>query len=196
MVRVPTAGSRIALRCVRVAARLPYRDGMREPMASRPHMPGYGTLPAGEGSGLLPWSWALEQLTGSRNYWLATAGSDGAPHVLPVWAVWLDDALWFSCGGRSRKWRNLDANPRCSLSTQDPEQPVMVQGVAEIVTAPDRIASFLAASNTKYEVAYEPDFLDPEVNATVRVPPHTVIGLRSADFTGSPTRWCFARPPT
>jgi hypothetical protein len=29
---------------------------MTEPRASRPHMPGYGIMPAGEGKGLLPWS--------------------------------------------------------------------------------------------------------------------------------------------
>jgi len=35
-------------------------------------MPGYGTLEPEEGTGLLPWSWAVERLTSSRNYWLAT----------------------------------------------------------------------------------------------------------------------------
>lgn len=109
-----------------------------------------------------------------------------------MWAVWLEGALWFSCGGRSRKRRNLAVNPRCSLGTQDPEQPVTLQGTAEIVTDRDRITRFLAASNAKYEVAYEPEFLDPAVNATDRVPPHTVIGLRHTDFTGSPTRWRFS----
>jgi PPOX class probable F420-dependent enzyme len=164
---------------------------MPEPVTSRPYMPGYGTLPPEEGSGLLPWSWALEQFRASRNFWLATASADGTPHVLPVWAVWHDDALWFSCGGGSRKRRNLAAQPLCSLATEDPEQPVMLQGEAEIVTEPERMAAFLAATNAKYEVAYELDFLNPAENATVRVSPRTVIGLRSADFGGSPTRWRF-----
>ncbi len=162
---------------------------MAEPAASRPYMPGYGIRPPD--AGLLPWSWALEQLTTSRNFWLATASAEGSPHALPVWAVWHEDALWFSCAVGSRKRRNLAAHPRCSLSTQDPEQPVMVQGDAEIVVEPDRMAAFLAASNAKYEVSYSLDFLHPAQNATVRVAPRTVIGLRAADFTGSPTRWRF-----
>jgi hypothetical protein len=55
-------------------------------------MPGYGVLPADQGSGLLPWSWALERLRNARNYWLTTVWPDGRPHVMPVWAVWLDRA--------------------------------------------------------------------------------------------------------
>ncbi|MGH3674003.1 MAG: pyridoxamine 5'-phosphate oxidase family protein [Pseudonocardiaceae bacterium] len=160
-------------------------------MTSRPYMPGYGTRPSDQGSGLLPWSWAVERLRTSRNYWLATAGANGQPHAMPVWGVWMDDAVWFSSGLRSRKMRNLSEQPRCSLSTQDPEEPVMLQGIAELITEHERIAEFLAASNTKYAANVEMDFLDPAVNSTVRVAPRTVIGLKESDFQGSPTRWRF-----
>lgn len=156
-------------------------------------MPGYGVLPADQGGGLLPWSWAEEQLSRSRNYWLATVGPDGQPHALPVWGTWLRGALWFSCGGRSRKRRNLAHQMRCAVTTQDPEQPVMVQGTAEIIRDVDQIRAFLDASNAKYEQHFELDFLDPDVNATVRVRPQVVIALREADFVGSPTRWTFLR---
>jgi hypothetical protein len=165
---------------------------MLEPVASRPYMPGYGTLPPDQGTGLLPWSWAVEQLATSRNYWLATVGTDSQPHAMPVWGVWMGDALWFSCGLRSRKMRNLRAQPRCSVSTQDPEQPVMLQGTAAVITDRELIAAFLAASNAKYSVDFGPDFLDPVVNATIRVVPRTVIGLQESDFGGSPTRWRFS----
>ena len=74
-------------------------------------MPGYGVQPADEGTGLLPWSWAVERLTASHDYWLATTWPDGRPHVMPVWGVWWQDALWFSCGLRSRKARNIGARP-------------------------------------------------------------------------------------
>jgi hypothetical protein len=55
-------------------------------------MPGYGTLGPEEGTGLLPWSWTVERLAGSRNYWLATVRPDGRPHVRvrPRWAFGLD----------------------------------------------------------------------------------------------------------
>ncbi len=45
--------------------------------------------------------------------------------------------------------------------------------------------------NAKYDVDYTVDFLDPAVNATVRVRPRWAFGLLHDDFTGSPTRWRF-----
>ena len=42
-----------------------------EPKAERPHMPAYGILQATEGTGLLPWTWTVERLPRSHDYWLA-----------------------------------------------------------------------------------------------------------------------------
>ena len=65
-------------------------EAVSEPVADRPDMPeGYlGAAP-------LPWSWAEEQLTDARNYWITTIGPTGRPHVRPVWGVWLDDTVQF-----------------------------------------------------------------------------------------------------
>ena len=107
---------------------------------SRPHMPGYGILPHDEGTGLLPWTWATERLLHSHDYWLATIRRDGRPHVMPVWAVWRDDALWASSALGSRKARNLADDGRCTITTDDALEPVVVDGHAEIVqdAGPDR----------------------------------------------------------
>ena len=102
---------------------------MSEPHASRPYLPGYGIVSPDQGNGLLPWTWAEDRLTGSRNFWLATRWPDGRPHVMPVWAVWHAGALWFSSSERSRKARNLAADPRCSLTTEDPLNPIVAEGV-------------------------------------------------------------------
>lgn len=50
-------------------------------MASRPYMPGYGTLPAGEGTGLLLRSRAVAQLSTSPRtvIGLQTADFSGSP---------------------------------------------------------------------------------------------------------------------
>ena len=159
--------------------------------ASRPHMPGYGIAPAGSGTGLLPWSWADERLTRSTFFWLATVGAGGRPHVMPVWAVWSEGAAWFSSGLRSRKARNLAADPRCTLTTDDALEPVIIEGDAERVTDLDRLAGFMAALDAKYETDYGAEFADPEVNGVWRVAPDRAFGLVEKDFTGSPTRWTF-----
>ena len=153
------------------------------PTADRPHMPGYGI--AGPEAGLLPWSWAEERLREAWRYWVVTVSEDRAPHAMPVWAVWLDDALWFSTGGRSRKARNLRAEPRCVVHTEGADV-VIVHGTAEIA---DDAARMLDAYGAKYPELPP----DPAENPIVRVRPATVFGLDEREFTTSPTRWRFDR---
>ena len=159
-------------------------------------MPGYGLLGPDEGTGLLPWSWAEEQLASSRNYWVVTLWPDGRPHAMPVWAVWdADDrSLWFSSSLPSRKARNVAGDPRCVITTEDADNPVVVEGTAAIVTAASDIAKVIALINAKYGTAYQQDFLDPAAQATIRVRPISVFGLLQADFEGSPTKWRFDVP--
>jgi PPOX class probable F420-dependent enzyme len=161
------------------------------PAADRPFMPGYGVLPADQGSGLLDWAEAERRLTVSHDYWCATVRPDGAPHVMPVWAVWLGGRLWFSSSLRSRKARNLAAEPRCTLTTDDAADPVVLEGVAERITDRSAIGSFLDAVNAKYDAGLDPDFLDPAVNGSFAVRPVRAFALDHDDFPGSPTRWTF-----
>ncbi len=166
------------------------------PTASRPYMPGYGILGPKEGSGLLPWAWAEERLAVAHDYWVASVWPDGRPHVMPVWGTWFDTSLWFSSSRRSRKVRNLRHDPRCVVTTDNAIEPVVIEGVAVVVSDLSVIASFLDASNSKYATGYGIDFLDPAVNSTIRVHPLWVFGLDEGDFTGSPTSWRFDAHPT
>jgi PPOX class probable F420-dependent enzyme len=154
-------------------------------------MPGYGVEDPASGTGLLPWRWAEEKLLASHDYWVVSVWPDGRPHATPVWGVWDDASLLFSSGGRSRKVRNLRADPRCVVAVQDTNDPVVLEGTAEIVTDTAVLARTIALVNAKYSTAYSVDFLDPAVNATVRVRPTLGFGLVQEDFSGSPTRWRF-----
>jgi nitroimidazol reductase NimA-like FMN-containing flavoprotein (pyridoxamine 5'-phosphate oxidase superfamily) len=162
---------------------------MAGPRADRPFMPGYGIASSDEG--LLPWAWAEERLVGSRNYWVASVRPGGRPHVMPVWGVWANAELTFSSSLGSRKVRNLHADPRCTVTTEDAARPVVLDGEASIVTDLEQIAGFLTAMNGKYETSYGLDFLDPEVNATVAVRPYWAFALDDDAFNTSPTRWTF-----
>ncbi len=53
---------------------------------------------------------------------------------MPVWGVWDQDAFWFSSSLGSRKVRNLQADPRCVVATENTQEPVVIEGLAEIVT--------------------------------------------------------------
>src|SRR5215813_2984050 len=118
---------------------------------SRPHIPDYGILGADEGEGLLPWEWAAERLSVSHNYLVATTRPDGRPHVMPVWGLWLDGAFYFSTGRQSRKARNLGANPHCVVSTDRPDEAVILEGVAEEIADRAPLELFYQAYKEKYD---------------------------------------------
>ncbi len=139
----------------------------------------------------LPWSWAVERLMASHDYWVATNWPGRPPHVMPVWGVWVDEVLWFSSGLRSRKARNLAADGRCTVATDDAVDPVVLQGSAERITDLPAVQAFVDAVNAKYDTSYGLDFFDPAVNAAYRVRPAWAFGLVQDDFGGSPTRWTF-----
>ena len=156
-------------------------------------MPGYGLRPATEGSGLLPWSWAEEKLTSSLNYWLVSVWPDGRPHAMPVWGMWHDGTFWFSSSNGSRKSKNLLADARCVVTTEDTQNPVVLEGVARLITAPGDLETMLVLENAKYSTSYGIEMLDPALNSSFRIKPTWAFGLQAGDFTGSPTRWDFSR---
>ena len=159
-----------------------------EPRAGRPHMPGYGILEADSGKGLLPWSWAAERLRGGHNYWVATTRPNGAPHVMPVWGVWMDEKFYFSTGQQSRKARNLAANPRCVICVENAGEAVIVEGVVEEISDAEVLRQFYSA----YKLKYDWDLNQiPGLNFAVR--PRVVFGFIEAsdDFASTATRWEF-----
>jgi len=156
-------------------------------VARRPYMPGYGILGPAEGSGLLPWSWAEEKLVASHDYWLATTAPDGRPNVTPVWGAWLGERLWLSCSRESRKARNLGRDPRCTVTTDDALNPVIIEGTAVSQSDGGDVQLFTDTVNAKYGSDYGVEFFSD--NALFAVTPQRVFGLMESDFSGSPTCW-------
>jgi PPOX class probable F420-dependent enzyme len=157
-------------------------------------MPGYGVAGPDQGTGLLHWSWAAERLTAARNYWVVSTWPDGRPHTMPVWGAWDDSTLWFTSATGSRKVRNLRADPRCCVTTEDASDPVIIEGTAYIVTDLAAIQRVVDLMNAKYHSDITMAFLDPERNATIAVRPHRVFSMLHSDFIGSVTRWSFDVP--
>lgn len=150
-------------------------------------MPGYGIKPAKEGKGLLPWKWAEEHLREAHDYWVATTRPDGRPHVMPVWAVWMEGALYFSTGGKSRKARNLEANPACVVCTEHAGAQIVVEGEAQKLSDKRLWKRFAQVYKKKYD--FDMSSMSAEPFYAVR--PRTVFGLREKDFPDSATRWKF-----
>jgi nitroimidazol reductase NimA-like FMN-containing flavoprotein (pyridoxamine 5'-phosphate oxidase superfamily) len=68
------------------------------------------------GTSVTSWAEAARRFADEVTFWLATARSDRRPHLVPVWAVWVDGALHFSTSASSRKGKNLARDPRCVIA--------------------------------------------------------------------------------
>lgn len=151
-------------------------------IADRPHAPGYGFVGPDEGDGLLPFEWAAERLSRSRNLWVVTTFPDGRPHAMPLWAVWLDGTVQLSTGRASRKTKNLDRDPRCVITTEDAREAVVVEGTAARVEMSD---AFVDAYRTKYDL----DIREMAEHPVFAVTPNRIIAIDEARFSTAPTRW-------
>ena len=122
---------------------------MTAPRSERPDMADYGVTDDPEG--LLPWSWAEERLVGTRNFWLVTANAAGRPHAMPVWGVWMPDRGRWGAGfaASARKVRNMRANARVVVTTENSVECVSVEGQAIAVTG-DEAEPLVAAWADKY----------------------------------------------
>jgi hypothetical protein len=76
----------------------------------------------------------------SRTTWLSTVNEDGSPHVTAVGAIWLDGTFWFQTGAGTRKGRNVERDPRCSIAMSILDADVVVEGDAARVTDPAVVA--------------------------------------------------------
>jgi len=157
-----------------------------QPEASRPYMEGYG-IPS-DSKGMLQWADAVARLEKSRNYWIITTRPDGRPHAVPVWGVWLEDAVYFGTDRRSRKAKNLAANPSLVMHLESGDDAVILEGVAEEVTDRDLIGRVDQVYSRKYKMRVS-DAPGQLVIYVVR--PRVAFGWRERDFPRSPARWRF-----
>lgn len=148
-----------------------------------------------------PWNDALVLLREAGIYWLSTVRPSGRPHVTPLIAVWVDDALHFCTGDQERKARNLSGNSHCVLTTGcntlESGMDIVVEGDAVRVIRESHLRDIAAA----YEEKYGPDWHfdvhvdglmggDGNVAWVYRVQPVTAFGFGKGD-PFSQTRWSF-----
>jgi len=103
-------------------------------------------------------------------FWLSTVRGDGRPHVTPLPAMWLDEALHFCTGPEEQKARNIEANPQVVLTTGSNEFrtgiDVVVEGRAVRLTDEDilkRLAAlWLSKLDWPFDVVDE-GFRDPAI---------------------------------
>lgn len=87
-----------------------------------------------------PWA-EIDELWSSAEgtHWLATVNPDGRPHVVPVGAVYMDGAMYFTTGQGTRKEKNVMQNPHCVLTISAPGFDLIFEGDAARTTDPAKL---------------------------------------------------------
>lgn len=70
------------------------------------------------------------------------------------------------------------------MTSDEPRNPVVVEGTAERVTGPDVLRAVLDADNAKCGTDYDIELLDPAMSACFRFRPTWAFALLERDFTG------------
>jgi hypothetical protein len=153
-----------------------------EPVADRPHAPGYGIS---EEAPDASWPAAASKLESAHNFWLATVGADGRPHVMPVWGLWLDGAFLFSTDPASRKGRNLAVNAEAVVHLESGDDVVILEGGVERPGDAELLRRFSDAYFDKYGIRLEP----APGFGIYALRPRRAFTWGEADFPQSATRW-------
>jgi hypothetical protein len=156
-----------------------------QPKPKRPHMPDYGI--SKKPAGMMTWEWVEDQMATARNYWICSVTPDGKPHATPVWGVWLDGALYFSCSRKSRKARNLTVNPAIVIHLESGDNTVICEGVAQPVNDKTVLKHIAQIYGAKYP-PFTPD-LEVQGNVFFMVRPQAGFSWLESDFPKTATRW-------
>jgi general stress protein 26 len=146
-----------------------------------------------------PWNVTRAVLTSADLFWISTVRSDGRPHVTPLVAVWLDDALYFCTGAEEQKAVNLRRNTHVILTTgcNDWEQglDVVVEGEAQPVTDSHELERAAKEWTGKWDHSWQyvvgegcfhhpgNDGDSPEVILVYRVAPVKVLAFSKGNFS-------------
>jgi len=160
------------------------------------------------GSAPLEWSRARALLSDTKGpevtHFLSTVGPDGRPHIAGIGALWFDGDLYVVSGERTRKSKNIAANPACAVAVRLPGMDVTLEGTAARVMDAQTLERLAA----EYRRVGWPAQVDPEARAftapysapSAGPPPwqvhrftfDTAFAVASAEPHGA-TRWRFAR---
>lgn len=165
---------------------------MSEPKVGRPHWPDAISKRSDDLSALKPWSWAVERLQKSHNYWISTSRPDGQPHLMVIWGIWWDGAFWFSTGPKTRKAKNIAARPHCVIGTEKADEAVIIEGNVAEITDPAEWKRMAEVYDRKYSGNLLP-LLKSSGGSVFRVEPKMGFGQdeHAVDFVQAATRWSF-----
>jgi hypothetical protein len=125
----------------------------------------------------------------------------GAPYTAGAVGQWLDDMLFSVSGPRTRKSRNLAADPRCTFAISLPDLDLVLEGIAARVTEASTLARVAKGFTERgWPLEVEDDDVTASFWAPTAPPPPpwhfdafshaTALGVATAP-PGGATCWCF-----
>jgi len=136
-------------------------------------------------------------------FWLTSLNPDGSPHVTSVGALWHAGSCWFQTGQRTQKAKNVERDPRCTVSVATKGYDVMISGDARHVTDAPIVAELAALwaqggwpaepddSGTGITAPFNAPALGPPPWFVYRVTPRTATAVGTAEETPGSMRWRF-----
>lgn len=156
---------------------------------TRPNLSNYGVSSAEEG--MLAWAWVDEQMSQARNYWVISTRPDGRPHAAPVWGVWVDGILYFSCARTAVKARNFAANPAVVVHLESGDDTVIFEGVVVENKADLALLTRIADAYAEKYPPFKPEPEQDPDNVQYFLKPKQVLAWHEKDYPTSATRWIF-----
>jgi hypothetical protein len=109
-----------------------------------------------------------------------------------VWGLWWQSAFWFSTGPRTRKAKNIAADPHVVIGTEKADEAVILEGLAEEIKDRSVWRQLAQIYNSKYGGDVEPLLMASE-GCVFRVKPQVAFGQdeHAENFADAVTRWHF-----
>jgi hypothetical protein len=157
------------------------------------------------GNAPLEWSRALKALSVPPDelltWFLGTVDPDGRPHAAGVGALFIDGDVYVTSGPKTRKSRNLAANPACSVSVSLKGIDMVLEGEAKRVTDKETLERVVAVyQKGGWPAEVDGDAFTAPFSAPSAGPPpwylyrftfDTAVGVAGEEPHGA-TRWSFA----
>ena len=147
------------------------------------------------------WDQTRRALEDAKLFWIATVRADGRPHMTPLVAVWLDDAIYFATGVGEQKAVNLRTNQNVILMTGCNEWErgldVVVEGEAVQVIEESVLKRLAEAWETKWDGRWHFEAADGHFRheggegaaEVFAVTPTKVLAFGKGTFSHTRHRW-------
>jgi len=113
-----------------------------------------------------------------QTIWLATARSDGRPHLVPVWFAWYDERIYICTVANSQKMVNLERNRRAAVALPDTTDVLIVEGLVNFPRG-----STIDALATEFQDKYGWNFLQDRSGdwRLVEIVPSKILAWQTED---------------